>query len=146
MNAYRLSGTQLFDLLSKKVNKYTMKWNISRYAHHQMQNVLFSSFLTEVKRSMQFECIIISSHVLNACKNLSLFCIKVCLPLLSNKKNHQMWPKIISQDVSQHIENLQSKVTVVRGQYNGKTVLPIPAIREWIDQCQEATFMLYEYF
>ncbi|XP_051721899.1 dynein axonemal heavy chain 11 [Ctenopharyngodon idella] len=69
---------------------------------------------------------------------------KVCLPLLSNKKNHQMWPKIISQDVSQHIENLQSKVTVVRGQYYGKTVLPIPAIREWIDQCQEATFTLHD--
>uniref|UniRef100_A0A673H3H1 Dynein heavy chain tail domain-containing protein n=1 Tax=Sinocyclocheilus rhinocerous TaxID=307959 RepID=A0A673H3H1_9TELE len=51
---------------------------------------------------------------------------QVCLPLLLNKKNHQMWPNIISQDVTQHIENLQSKVTVVRGQYNGKTVLPVP--------------------
>ncbi|XP_077065347.1 dynein axonemal heavy chain 11 [Siphateles boraxobius] len=68
---------------------------------------------------------------------------KVCLPLLSNKKNHQMWPNIISQDMSHHIENLQSKVTVVRGQYCGKTVLPIPAVREWIDQCQEETITLH---
>ncbi|XP_016337659.1 dynein heavy chain 11, axonemal [Sinocyclocheilus anshuiensis] len=69
---------------------------------------------------------------------------KVCLPLLLNKKNHQMWPNIISQDVTQHIENLQSKVTVVRGQYNGKTVLPVPAIREWIELCQETTITLQD--
>uniref|UniRef100_A0A673J6L0 Dynein heavy chain tail domain-containing protein n=1 Tax=Sinocyclocheilus rhinocerous TaxID=307959 RepID=A0A673J6L0_9TELE len=71
---------------------------------------------------------------------------RVCLLLLSNKKNHQMWPNIISQDVRQHIENLQSKVTVVRGQCCGKTVLPFPAIREWIEHCQETTITLYEWF
>ncbi|XP_009290539.2 dynein axonemal heavy chain 11 isoform X1 [Danio rerio] len=69
---------------------------------------------------------------------------KVCLPLLSNKKNHQMWPNVVSQDVKQHIENLQSRVTVVKGQYYGKTILPVPAIREWIEQCQEATVMLHD--
>ncbi|KAL1259213.1 hypothetical protein QQF64_009790, partial [Cirrhinus molitorella] len=69
---------------------------------------------------------------------------KVCLPLLSNKKNHQMWPNIISQDVKQHIENLQSKVTVVKGQYYGKTILPVPAIREWIEHCQETTITLQD--
>ncbi|KAI2655454.1 Dynein axonemal heavy chain 11 [Labeo rohita] len=69
---------------------------------------------------------------------------KVCLPLLSNKKNHQMWPNVISQDVRQHTENLQSKVAVVRGQYYGKTVLPVPAVREWIEHCQEATITLQD--
>ncbi|XP_035386791.1 dynein heavy chain 11, axonemal isoform X1 [Electrophorus electricus] len=53
---------------------------------------------------------------------------KVCLPLLSNKKNHLLWPNVISQDVTQHIESLSNKVSVVKGQVYGKTVLPVPAV------------------
>ncbi|XP_051576917.1 dynein axonemal heavy chain 11 [Myxocyprinus asiaticus] len=69
---------------------------------------------------------------------------KVCLPLLSNKKNHLMWPNSVSQDVKKHIENLQSKVSVVTGELYGKTILPIPAIQEWIEHCQEATVTLQD--
>ncbi|XP_076826869.1 dynein axonemal heavy chain 11 [Brachyhypopomus gauderio] len=53
---------------------------------------------------------------------------KVCLPLLSNKKNHTLWPNVISQDVTRHIESLSNKVSVVKGQVCGKTVLPVPAV------------------
>ncbi|KAI7806173.1 dynein axonemal heavy chain 11 [Triplophysa rosa] len=69
---------------------------------------------------------------------------KVCLPVLSNKKNHQMWPKTISQDVLKHNENLQSKMSVVRGQLCGKTILPIPAINDWMERCEVETFTLQD--
>ncbi|XP_062848433.1 dynein axonemal heavy chain 11 [Trichomycterus rosablanca] len=64
---------------------------------------------------------------------------KVCLPLLSNKKNHHMWPSVISQDVTQHVENLSTKVSVVKGQVCGKTVLPVPALTERTAVCPETS-------
>ncbi|KAK3551295.1 hypothetical protein QTP70_013939, partial [Hemibagrus guttatus] len=67
---------------------------------------------------------------------------KVCLPLLSNKENHQLWPNVISQDITRHIENLSSKVSVVKGQVYGKTVLPVPAVTEKIEDCPEASISL----
>ncbi|KAA0703060.1 Dynein beta chain, ciliary [Triplophysa tibetana] len=69
---------------------------------------------------------------------------KVCLPVLSNKKTHQTWPKTVSQDVLKHNENLQSKMSVVRGQLCGKTILPIPAINDWMERCEVETFTLQD--
>ncbi|XP_072536739.1 dynein axonemal heavy chain 11 [Salminus brasiliensis] len=69
---------------------------------------------------------------------------KVCLPLLSNKKNHVTWPNVISQDVTRHIESLSSKVTVVKGQIHGRTVLPVTAVTERIDGCPAATVRLQD--
>uniref|UniRef100_A0A667Y5V4 Dynein axonemal heavy chain 11 n=1 Tax=Myripristis murdjan TaxID=586833 RepID=A0A667Y5V4_9TELE len=40
---------------------------------------------------------------------------QVCFPLLSNKKNHQMWPIVMSEDIIRHVENMWSKTSVVRG-------------------------------
>lgn len=74
--------------------------------------------------------------------NASMFCVKVCLPLLSNKENHQLWPNVISQDVTRHIENLSNKVSVVKGQVYGKTVLPLPAVTERIEDCLVASISL----
>ncbi|MGH0148390.1 UNVERIFIED_CONTAM: hypothetical protein FKN15_039512 [Acipenser sinensis] len=62
---------------------------------------------------------------------------KVLLPVLSNKKNNQKWPHFISQDVNRHVENLKSKVSVVKGQVIGRTVLPIPTITDRIRDVQE---------
>lgn len=76
--------------------------------------------------------------------NVSVFYVKVCLPLLSNKENHQLWPNVISQDATQHIENLSNKVYVVKGQVHGKTVLPVPAVTERIEDCPEASISLYD--
>uniref|UniRef100_A0A8B9HRG2 Dynein, axonemal, heavy chain 11 n=1 Tax=Astyanax mexicanus TaxID=7994 RepID=A0A8B9HRG2_ASTMX len=58
--------------------------------------------------------------------NAPMFHLKVCLPLLSNKKNHVTWPSVISQDVTRHVESLSSKVTVMMGQIRSRTVLPLP--------------------
>uniref|UniRef100_A0AAR2IKN0 AAA+ ATPase domain-containing protein n=1 Tax=Pygocentrus nattereri TaxID=42514 RepID=A0AAR2IKN0_PYGNA len=59
---------------------------------------------------------------------------KVCLPLLSNKKNHLTWPSVISQDVTRHVETLSSKVTVVNGEIHGRTVLPVTAVTERLER------------
>uniref|UniRef100_A0A8B9HXB2 Dynein, axonemal, heavy chain 11 n=1 Tax=Astyanax mexicanus TaxID=7994 RepID=A0A8B9HXB2_ASTMX len=71
--------------------------------------------------------------------NAPMFHLKVCLPLLSNKKNHVTWPSVISQDVTRHVESLSSKVTVMMGQIRSRTVLPVTAVTERIDCCPAVT-------
>ncbi|XP_034410206.1 dynein heavy chain 11, axonemal [Cyclopterus lumpus] len=58
---------------------------------------------------------------------------QVCVPLLSNNKNHQMWPNLMSEDMVLHVENMCSKTSVVRGKILGKSVLPIPTEIDWIE-------------
>uniref|UniRef100_A0A4W3JPZ5 Dynein axonemal heavy chain 11 n=1 Tax=Callorhinchus milii TaxID=7868 RepID=A0A4W3JPZ5_CALMI len=62
-------------------------------------------------------------------KSVSLtFFPQVLVPVLSNKRNHRTWTHFISQDIDRHVENLKSKVYVVKGQVMGQTLLPIPSI------------------
>lgn len=64
-------------------------------------------------------------HIVLVCK-LTVSC-KVCVPLLSNNKNHEMWPNLMSEDVARHVESMCSITSVVQGQVLGKTVLPMPS-------------------
>ncbi|KAK2515449.1 hypothetical protein Q9233_013962 [Columba guinea] len=57
---------------------------------------------------------------------------KVIVPILTNKKNHQGWPQVVSQDIVRHVHNLKSTVFTVVGQVDGKTLLPLPAGSEGI--------------
>ncbi|NXD86338.1 DYH9 protein, partial [Halcyon senegalensis] len=57
----------------------------------------------------------------------------VIVPILTNKKNHQGWPKVVSQDIIHHVHNLKSTVFMVLGQVKGKTLLPLPAGLEGIE-------------
>ncbi|XP_066917361.1 dynein beta chain, ciliary-like [Clytia hemisphaerica] len=57
---------------------------------------------------------------------LSALVEEVLVPLLSNKKNHQAWPAVVSQDVMKHVYSLKNNVFVISGQVKGKTVLPLP--------------------
>uniref|UniRef100_A0A8C9XQ20 Dynein axonemal heavy chain 17 n=1 Tax=Sander lucioperca TaxID=283035 RepID=A0A8C9XQ20_SANLU len=52
---------------------------------------------------------------------------EVVAPLLSNSRNHSEWPQVVSQDVRRHVHSLQTNVFVVTGQVQGKTLLPLPA-------------------
>ncbi|XP_062322712.1 dynein axonemal heavy chain 11 isoform X2 [Osmerus eperlanus] len=61
---------------------------------------------------------------------------QVCVPLLSNKKNHHMWPNLMSQDISRHVEHMRNKTSVVRGHFLGKTILPIPTATAGIEGSQ----------
>ena len=41
---------------------------------------------------------------------------QVVVPLLSNDRNHDNWPNVVSGDVMRHVHKLQSNVYVVSGQ------------------------------
>ncbi|XP_071657146.1 dynein beta chain, ciliary-like [Patagioenas fasciata] len=55
------------------------------------------------------------------------------VPILTNKKNHQGWPQVVSQDIVRHVHNLKSTIFTVVGQVDGKTLLPLPAGSEGIE-------------
>ena len=52
---------------------------------------------------------------------------KLLIPIFSNSQNCNDWPKVISDDLLRHINNLKNKTFVISGQMKGKTQLPIPA-------------------
>ncbi|NWT53909.1 DYH9 protein, partial [Erythrocercus mccallii] len=57
----------------------------------------------------------------------------VIVPILTNRKNHQGWPRVVSQDIIHHVHSLKSSVFKVVGQVKGKTLLPLPAGSEGIE-------------
>ena len=65
------------------------------------------------------------------------FLIQVLVPLLSNDRNHDQWPHVVSADVLRHVYNLKSNVYVVAGQVKGKTLLPLPVGTEKVEEAQE---------
>lgn len=66
-----------------------------------------------------------------------LTCLQVLVPLLSNEKNHDHWPKVVSEDVKRHVHNLKSNVYVVSGQAKGKTLLPLPVGTDRVEAMEE---------
>ncbi|NWI39535.1 DYH9 protein, partial [Picathartes gymnocephalus] len=58
---------------------------------------------------------------------------EVIVPILTNRKNHQGWPRVVSQDIIRHVHSLKSTVFKVLGQVKGKTLLPLPAGSEGIE-------------
>lgn len=83
-----------------------------------------------------FYNILYTIYIKQLFKYLSLF-LKVLVPLLSNEKNHDRWPKVVSEDVKRHVHNLKSNVYVVSGQAKGKTLLPLPVGAEEVDEREE---------
>ncbi|XP_034563350.1 dynein heavy chain 9, axonemal [Notolabrus celidotus] len=59
---------------------------------------------------------------------------EVVAPLLSNRRNHAEWPQVVSQDIRRHVHSLKTNVFVVSGQVQGKTLLPLPAGSERVEQ------------
>ncbi|NXC72870.1 DYH9 protein, partial [Anhinga anhinga] len=59
--------------------------------------------------------------------------LQVIVPILTNRKNHEGWPQVVSQDIMRHVHSLKSTVFMVLGQVNGKTLLPLPAGSEGIE-------------
>ncbi|NWT20166.1 DYH9 protein, partial [Vireo altiloquus] len=57
----------------------------------------------------------------------------VIVPILTNRKNHQGWPRVVSQDIIRHVHSLKNTVFKVVGQVKGKTLLPLPAGSEGIE-------------
>ncbi|XP_044534788.1 dynein axonemal heavy chain 11 [Gracilinanus agilis] len=53
---------------------------------------------------------------------------QVAVPILSNKKNHTVWPYFVSQDLGSHVEGMKSKMHILNGVMSGRTLLPIPTV------------------
>ncbi|NWI85455.1 DYH9 protein, partial [Pitta sordida] len=64
--------------------------------------------------------------------------LQVIVPILTNRKNHQGWPRVVSQDIIHHAHRLKSTVFKVVGQVKGKTLLPIPAGLEGMEDVDPA--------
>ena len=60
------------------------------------------------------------------------------MPLLSNQRNHEQWPAVVSQDVLRHVHSLKSNVFVISGQVKGKTLLPLPVGSDQVSEACEA--------
>ncbi|NXE97433.1 DYH9 protein, partial [Menura novaehollandiae] len=58
---------------------------------------------------------------------------QVIVPILANRKNHQGWPRVVSQDIIHHVHSLKSTVFKVVGQVKGKTLLSLPAGSEGME-------------
>ncbi|XP_028263973.1 dynein axonemal heavy chain 9 isoform X2 [Parambassis ranga] len=69
-----------------------------------------------------------------ALEQFSALVEEVVAPLLSNGKNQTRWPQVMCQDISRHVHNLKTSVFVVSGQVQGKTLLPLPAGSERMEQ------------
>ncbi|KAM6050968.1 dynein axonemal heavy chain 9-like [Chlamydotis macqueenii] len=69
----------------------------------------------------------------DALRHFAALLEEVIVPILTNQKNHQGWPRVVSQDIMRHVHNLKSTVFKVVGQVNGKTLLPLPAGLEGIE-------------
>uniref|UniRef100_A0A8U8C9W7 Dynein axonemal heavy chain 17 n=1 Tax=Geospiza parvula TaxID=87175 RepID=A0A8U8C9W7_GEOPR len=59
--------------------------------------------------------------------------LQVIVPILTNRRNHQGWPRVVSQDIIHHVHSLKNAVFKVVGQVKGKTLLPLPAASEGIE-------------
>ncbi|KAL4648151.1 dynein heavy chain 9, axonemal-like [Arapaima gigas] len=59
---------------------------------------------------------------------------EVLVPMMSNSRNHRGWPQVVSQDIKQHVHSLKTSVSVMAGKVRGKTLLPLPAGLERVDQ------------
>ncbi|XP_035728185.1 dynein beta chain, ciliary-like [Vespa mandarinia] len=60
----------------------------------------------------------------------------VFAPLLSNPKNHKDLPDVAIQDISRHVHSLRGTLYQVKGQVNGRTVLPMPAGLEKVTEVE----------
>ncbi|XP_043549538.1 dynein axonemal heavy chain 11 isoform X1 [Chiloscyllium plagiosum] len=70
-------------------------------------------------------------------EHLAVLINEVLVPILSNSNNHLGWPQAISYDVRKHIEMIKSRISVVHGQVEGKTILPLPLVPESVYENQE---------
>uniref|UniRef100_A0A3P9L9W1 Uncharacterized protein n=1 Tax=Oryzias latipes TaxID=8090 RepID=A0A3P9L9W1_ORYLA len=64
------------------------------------------------------------------CKQL--VCMQVLVCVLSNDLNQKYWPPVVCEDILRHLERLRRNVVTLRGQAEGRTLLPLPLFVERI--------------
>uniref|UniRef100_A0A3B4YI13 Dynein axonemal heavy chain 11 n=1 Tax=Seriola lalandi dorsalis TaxID=1841481 RepID=A0A3B4YI13_SERLL len=107
--------------------------------HTWEKNAVNEEFQILLKDFLEKESVIFFSSSKKGCLVASK---EVCVPLLSNNKNHQMWPNLMSEDIIRHVENICSITSVVQGQVLGKTVLPVPTATDWMENSYICIFTL----
>ncbi|MBN3294078.1 DYH11 protein, partial [Polypterus senegalus] len=51
---------------------------------------------------------------------------QIITPILANANNHTGWPHVVSEDIKKQLEKLKSKMILLRGKAEGRTLLPLP--------------------
>lgn len=51
---------------------------------------------------------------------------QVLVCVLSYGLDYEDWPRVVSDDIHQHLEKLRNKVVTLRGRAEGRTLLPLP--------------------
>ncbi|KAJ8011706.1 hypothetical protein DPEC_G00061030 [Dallia pectoralis] len=69
----------------------------------------------------------ISGHPM---EHMPLLISEVLVSVLSNSLNHGGWPRVVSDDIHRHLEQLRSSVVTLRGRADGRTLLPLPLCLE----------------
>ena len=59
-------------------------------------------------------------------EQLSAIAQEVYLPLLSNPRNQDGWPEVVTKEVLENLHKFIANVYVTIGQTKGKTLLPLP--------------------
>uniref|UniRef100_A0A3B3HN46 Dynein heavy chain tail domain-containing protein n=1 Tax=Oryzias latipes TaxID=8090 RepID=A0A3B3HN46_ORYLA len=62
------------------------------------------------------------------CKQL--VCMQVLVCVLSKDLNQKDWPPVVCEDILRHLERLRRNVVTLRGQAEGRTLLPLPLFVE----------------
>ncbi|GAB1866294.1 Dynein beta chain, ciliary [Camponotus japonicus] len=57
---------------------------------------------------------------------LSILFEEAYVPILSNPKNHKGWPRVIGEDVKEHVYDFRNIICQVKGKMIGQTLLPMP--------------------
>ncbi|CAK8683563.1 unnamed protein product [Clavelina lepadiformis] len=72
--------------------------------------------------------------------HLSSFVNEVAFTVLRNKNNHSLWPGVVSDDVTRHVNSLIGQVDVSEGLVAGKTILPMPVeSRKILEENEDAS-------
>ena len=61
------------------------------------------------------------------------------MSVLSNSLNQRGWPRVVSEDIHKHLEQLRSRVVTLRGRAEGRTLLPLPLC---VERAQPQDIML----
>ena len=99
-----------------KYIKFCRKWN------EKIRNLFKNQLICTIISLLSF----VFQIILFPLSNLRFLLFQILVPILSNDKNHEKWPRVVSADIIQQVHNLKRNVDVVLGQVKGKTLLPLP--------------------
>lgn len=80
----------------------------------------------ELKEETIREALIVGSCSNNPIRDLAVLTDSVYVPLLTNPKNQENWPKVLIDDVSNVLQELKNNISETMGNMTNRTILPLP--------------------